>query len=83
MTMLVLMLANGWMTRFTKIDMDDGMEIYAPLFILVVCVHIIFGALIFIEKDAYHKYHDFHGIVGVGYIVLKIIMVLIFIYYYT
>jgi hypothetical protein len=47
--MVVLMLANGWYTRFKTYDLDDGMETYAPLFLLVVMLHVVFGALSFID----------------------------------
>ena len=59
MTLLLLMLANGWMTRYLKFDFDDSLEVYAPLFMLVVMVHVMFGALTYVDQDAYHKYHDF------------------------
>jgi hypothetical protein len=49
MTLLLLMMANGWMTRFNKYDIDDGLDIWAPLFMIVLLVHIIFGALIYID----------------------------------
>jgi hypothetical protein len=49
MSMVVLMLANGWYTRFKTYDLDDGMETYAPLFLLVVMLHVVFGALSFID----------------------------------
>ena len=49
MSMLVLMLANGWMTRFNKIDMDEGMELYVPLFLVVVVIHVSLGAFTYIE----------------------------------
>jgi len=49
MTLLFLMMANGWMTRFKNYDLDDGMEVYAPLFMLVIMVHVMFGALSFVD----------------------------------
>jgi len=49
MTLVVLMLANGWYTRFKTYDIDDGLEVYAPLFLLVIMVHILFGALSYID----------------------------------
>jgi hypothetical protein len=49
MTLLLLMMANGWMTRFHKYDIDDGLDIWAPLFMMVLLVHIVFGALIYID----------------------------------
>mmetsp|Transcript_17692 Transcript_17692/g.29915 ORF Transcript_17692/g.29915 Transcript_17692/m.29915 type:complete len:113 (+) Transcript_17692:823-1161(+) len=83
MTLLLLMLANGWMTQYIKFDFDDSLEVYAPLFMLVLMVHVMFGALTFLDQDAYHKYHDFHGWVGICYIVIKLILVGIFGYFYT
>lgn len=61
MTCLVLMMANGWFTRYKKFDYDDGMDLYAPMFIIVIMVHVMFGAFTYIDRDAYHKYHDFAG----------------------
>jgi len=82
MTLLVLMLANGWLTKFKKFDFDDGLEIYGPLWILVLVVHIMFAAFSFIDQDAYHKYHDFHGWPGYLLICAKLILVLVFFYFY-
>ena len=83
MTFLFLMLANGWMTRFTKIDWKEGMDIYVPLFFMVAMVHLIFGILKYVDQDAYHKYHDFHGIIGYGLICIKLILVGIHFLFYT
>lgn len=82
MTLLVLMLANGWFTRYQKFDYDEGLEIYGPLFVLILMVHIVIGAFTFIDQDAYHKYHDFHGWVGTLIISAKIILVFCFLYFY-
>ena len=83
MTLLVLMLANGWYSRFNKYDVDSGLDIYAPLFMLIIMVHIVFGALSYIDQDAHHKYHDFHGIVGYCLIVAKLIIVGAMFYFYS
>ena len=83
MTMLVLMLANGWMTRFNKIDMDEGMELYVPLFLLVVIIHVSLGAFTYVEMDAHHKYLDFEGWVATLLILLKFVLVGIQMYYYS
>ena len=48
-SLLILMMVNGWFTRYEKFDMDNGIEIYGPLWILVLMVHIIFGAFTFID----------------------------------
>lgn len=82
MTLVILMLANGWMTKFQNYDMDDGLEIYAPLFFLSLMLHVLFGALSYVDQDSYHKYHDFHGWVGYCIITLKFALVAIFFYLY-
>lgn len=83
MTLLLLMLANGWMTTFIKFDFDEGLEVYAPLFMLTIMVHVMMGALTYIDQDAHHKYHDFHGWVGVAYISLKLLVTAVFVYFYS
>jgi hypothetical protein len=83
MTLLILMLANGWYSRYKNYDLDDGLEIYAPLFMLVLMIHIVFGALSFIDQDAHHKYHDFHGWVGYCLIIAKFILVGVMFYFYS
>ena len=83
MTLLVLMLANGWYTRFKNYDFEDGLETYAPLFLLVIMVHILFGALTYIDQDAYHKYHDYSGWVGYCLVGAKLTLVAVFFYFYS
>lgn len=82
MTLVILMLANGWYTRFKSYDLDDGMETYAPLFLLVVMVHILYGALSYIDQDAHHKYHDYSGWVGYLVVTSKLGLVGVFYYFY-
>ena len=83
MILMLLMIANGWMTKWTKYDFDDGIEIWAPLFLLVLMIHICFAALSYIDKDAYHKYHDFQGWAGFGLLISKFFLVGIFFYFYS
>lgn len=61
MTLLVLMLANGWMTGFVKNDYDDYLDVWAPIMMVVMLVHVLSGGLTYVDQDAHHKYHDFHG----------------------
>lgn len=83
MTMLVMMLTNGWWTRFQKIDMDIGMELYVPIFFLVVFVHVLLGAISFVEADAHHKYMDFEGVLAYLLIATKLMLICIQFYYYS
>ena len=60
MTMVVLMLSNGWMTHDMKQE-DETEDIYIPIAILVMVTHLLLGTLTFVDRDAYHKFHDFNG----------------------
>ena len=79
MSVLLLMLANGWTTLYQEIDIDDGAEIYLPIGALVIMIHVVVAALTFVDIDASHKYHDFAGIQGWVLLALK---VSIFAYFY-
>lgn len=74
MTMLILMMANGWMTSFVKTNEDDYLDLYLPLMMIILFVHIVFGALTFVDQDAHHKYHDFHGWQGYFLVLCKFII---------
>jgi hypothetical protein len=84
MTLLILMLANGWFTRYEKFDWEDASsEVYAPLFIFNLFFHIFIGCFTFIEKDEYHKYHDFHGWVGGLIIICKLLLLIAFLIFFS
>lgn len=44
-SILLLTLASGWKLRYDTIDIDDGLELYLPLTLLVLIIHIILIAL--------------------------------------
>ena len=83
MSVLVLMLANGWFTRFKKVDYDDHIEFYGPMMVIVGMIHIMMAALIYVDQDAYHKYHDFHGWPGYIVITIKMVLVAVYMYFYS
>jgi len=83
MTLVVLMLVNGWYTRFKKYDFDDGLEVYAPLFLIVIMIHVLFGALSYVDQDAHHKYHDYSGWVGFLLIGAKLGLIGAWYYFYS
>ena len=80
MTLLLIMLASGWKLRYQELDFDEGLEVWVPMAILVLVVHIILIALLFVDVDASHKYHDFAGIQGWCLFVLKAILYAYFSY---
>ena len=49
MTVLCFLLADGWMTYWIKFDFLKKQEIYAPLFTIILLVHLLMGALTFID----------------------------------
>jgi len=51
------MLSNGWMTHDMKQE-DETEDIYIPIAILVMVTHLLLGTLTFVDRDAYHKFHD-------------------------
>jgi hypothetical protein len=59
MTMLIFILVSGWMTTYKHLDIEGNIEMGIVLFLVSVVSHIVFGGLIYFERDAYHKYHDF------------------------
>ena len=49
MTLLILMMANGWMSSFVKTNEDDYLDMYLPIMMIIMFVHIVFGILTFVD----------------------------------
>ena len=47
---------------------------------LLFCVHIVLGALTYVDLDASHKYHDFAGVQGLVLFVVKLLIWFYFLY---
>ena len=82
MILLFMMMANGWMTVWIDYDTDETVEVYLPLFLLIVMAHLCFACLAFIDRNAYHKYHDFQGSIGVALVITKFILIAVYYYFY-
>jgi hypothetical protein len=82
MILVIMMISKGWMTIWIAYDLDDCFDTYAPVFLLVLMVHICFAAISFVDRDAYHKYHDFTGWAGFGLIVSKFVLSGVYFYFY-
>lgn len=78
MSILLICMASGWKLRFQDIDMDEGMDSWIPVTVLVLTVHIILCLLTFVDDDASHKYHDFAGVQGWLLFGLKVLLFLYF-----
>lgn len=72
MSMLLVLMAQGWTVTYQDLDVDDNLEIFIPTFALIVMVHVLVSALTFIDVDATHKYHDFSGIQGWVLLLVKV-----------
>lgn len=83
MSLLVLMLANGWYSRFKQYSFDEGFENYSILFMLCLFIHIVFGVFTMIDQDDHHKYHDFHGWQGYCMICAKLVLLAIYAFFYS
>lgn len=82
MILLLMMMVSGWMTLWLDVDPDEVIEVHVPLFLLVIMIHLVFACLSFIDRNAYHKYHDFQGYVGVGLVFAKFILLCPYYYFY-
>ena len=82
MILLLMMIANGWMTSWVKYDFDGGFETYAPLMIIIVAVHMVFAALGIVDRDAHHKFHDFSGWLGYSFVIFKFLLIGVYYYFY-
>jgi len=86
MILLVLLLANGWYTRFKEINPINAVEhvfTYFPIFFMVIVIEVLIVALSEMDKNAQHKYHDFHGWMGFAIIATKLSLIALFYYFYS
>lgn len=81
-TINLLMMASGW--TVTYLDMDwESLDIYLPMGAAVSAIHLVAGALIFVDDDGHHKFHDFAGYQGLALIVMKLVIFFYFLWTIT
>ena len=56
--LVLLLLAYGWTIRHVKVE---DMELFIPIFIVLLLVNVAAGALTFVSKGSATKYHDYAG----------------------
>jgi hypothetical protein len=78
LSILLIMIANGWTLTYQDIEWDNNIEFYLPMGSIVLAIHLVLCALTYVDIDAYNKFHDFAGVQGWVLLVLKL---LIFAYY--
>lgn len=82
MSILILMLANGWYTVWHTYDSDD-FDQYGLQITLLFVMQFSNSSFTFIDRDAYHKYHDFGGNCGITILITKAILLGCFFYFHS
>lgn len=72
------MLAWGWTITKSSLGVED-LDITIPIATFVLVIHVIIGALIFLDNEEHHKWHDYQGVQGVLLCVFRIVMFVAFI----
>jgi hypothetical protein len=76
MVILLICIAWGWMFLFKQVG---DLDIYIPIFSLVLMAHILTGALTYINHDDYNKFHEYQGVQGMILVVIRIALYIAFI----
>jgi len=64
MSILLIEMASGWTLTYANVDLDEQIEVYIPVVLLIAMVHIIIATLTFVDIDSQHKHHDYAGLQG-------------------
>lgn len=68
---LLLMIGYGWTIKYKTVDEKD---IYIIILLFVLMIHLMIVALVYVDNDEYHKYHNFSGIQGFIIVLLRLVM---------
>ena len=74
---LLLLISFGWTLTYPHLPEK---ETIAAFTIMVLIIHVLVASLTLLDKDEYHKYHDYSGVQGFVLVVLRLIMFGVFIY---
>ncbi len=77
LSLLLILLSWGW--SITYVEFGD-IEMFIPLVIMLLVIHVVVAGLTEITSDAYQKYHDFQGIQGILLVIFRLGMFAYFIY---
>jgi len=76
-SLLLILLSWGW--TITYLEFGD-IEMFIPLVLMLLVVHLVLAGLTELTSDAYHKYHDFEGIQGILLVISRLGMFAYFLY---
>uniref|UniRef100_A0A7S3NVD6 GPR180/TMEM145 transmembrane domain-containing protein n=1 Tax=Euplotes crassus TaxID=5936 RepID=A0A7S3NVD6_EUPCR len=77
MMWLMITIAFGWTITYKNMGEKD---IYILSAIFIVMIHLLIGALTYIDDESHHKYHDFGGVQGVILVLLRVVIYGVFLY---
>ena len=66
---LLLLIASGWTITFDTVPDKD---LYIPIGLVVLIVHLMMGGLVFVDRDDIDKHYDFSGVQGFVLVLLRI-----------
>ncbi|CAI2370389.1 unnamed protein product [Moneuplotes crassus] len=77
MMWLLITISFGWTVTYKNMVETD---IYILTAIFVIMIHLLIGALTYVDDEEHHKYHDFGGVQGVILMILRLIIFGVFVY---
>lgn len=78
MAALLALLASGWQTIYTGLDLESGAEFTIPVLFGFVAIHTILLSTSFIRRTESYSHHDYAGWQGAVLFGVKLAMWLIF-----
>lgn len=78
LSLLLILLSQGWTITYNEFG---NIEIYVPITIILLILHLIIAGLTQLSNDAYHKYHDYEGFQGIVLVLLRMGMFGYFLFY--
>ena len=72
---LLLLIASGWTITFDTVPDKD---LYIPIGLVVLIVHLMMGGLVFVDRDDIDKHYDFSGVQGFVLVLMRIGLFVLF-----
>lgn len=74
---LLLLMAFGWTITYTTLPEKETIIMFTVMSLII---HGLIAGLTALDKDMYHKYHDYSGVQGMILVVLRLCLFGVFIY---
>jgi len=76
-SLLLILISWGWTITYREFG---DIEMFIPLVLMLLVVHLVVAGLTELTSDAYHKYHDYQGIQGILLVFSRLGMFAYFLY---